>query len=273
MTYSTRSRNYTDADSADEGDVPIRRIAKQLTATTLKRCARLLPTDWRLLLWTRETDETIIACYGKVEIRQLPPCCTAQTCVKGEMDAARGAGLQRLAEYVGGENRERIMLEAERPVVQQRVSPGLWAITIRLPMLQDLNAAPTPHTPMVKVESQQPTTLAVISMSGHPTEHLIARGEAAVLEAIARTPWFRTGSPVVRMHVPCSPIPFACSFEVVVPVAVQPTDNVQPAPASRPASAASTVVVLPKRAEIAQDAGWRALGTAFIRKRRGSRQS
>ena len=239
MNYPTRSGNYTDAVSADDGDVPIWRIARRLTATTVRRCARLLPIDWRLLLWSRETDETVVASYGPAKIRQVPPCCIAQTSVKGEVDTARGTGLQRLAKYVGGENRRGTVLEAERPVVQQRISPGLWSVTIRLPTVRDAHAAPMPRSPKVKIGSQQPTTLAVISMSGHPTEHRIARGEATVLEAIARTPWFRTGVPVIRMYVPCSPLPFACRFEVAVPVAIQPTDYIQPAPTSRPEASAS----------------------------------
>jgi hypothetical protein len=242
MTYSALPTTDAGQDASVDGHVPIRRFGRRLTATLLKRCGRLLPNDWRILLWSEETDETVIDSYGAVEIHRVPPCCTAQTCVKGEMDAARGTAVQRLAKYVGGDNRRTAALAAERPVLQQQMAPGLWLVTIRLPSIDDAHSAPMPRTPKVKIASQEGATWAVVTMSGQTTERAVARAEAAILEAIARTPWFRAGSPVVRLHVPSALLPFAGCFEVAIPVAHLSDDNVQVAPTSRPASTASRPV-------------------------------
>jgi hypothetical protein len=55
-------------DAEADAHVPIRRFGKTVAAAFLKRCARMLPTDWRILLWSKETAETIIASYGSVQI-------------------------------------------------------------------------------------------------------------------------------------------------------------------------------------------------------------
>ena len=43
-----------------------------MAAAFLKRFARMLPTDWRILQWSKETDETIISSLGSVRAGRLP---------------------------------------------------------------------------------------------------------------------------------------------------------------------------------------------------------
>ena len=142
MTSQLRTQTYRSFDLADnspsehdaeeEAYVRIRRFGKTLAAALLKRCARMLPADWRILLWSKETDEAIIASYGSVQIRHVPGGCVVQTCVKGDMNLARGTALLRLVKYVSGDNQRAARLDAERPLLQQRKAPGLWQVAVRL---------------------------------------------------------------------------------------------------------------------------------------------
>ena len=69
-----------------------------------------------------------------------------------------------------------------------------------------------------RIVAQEPSTWAVVTRRGRPTEQAIERAETAIKDTIARTQWFATGSATVRIHTPTSVLPFAGSFEVAVPV-------------------------------------------------------
>jgi hypothetical protein len=117
----------------------------------------MLPADWRILLWSKETDETVISSYGSVQIRRLPGGCLAQTCVKGDITLARGTALLRLAKYVSGDNQRATRLDAERPLLQQRKAPGLWQVAVRLLTLDDVQAAPMPRARKIKIVAEEAT--------------------------------------------------------------------------------------------------------------------
>ena len=205
-------------DAGADAYARIRRSGKTRVAAFLKRFGRMLPTDWRILLWSKETDEPIIASYGSVRILHVAGGCVAQTCVKGDMNLARGTALLRLIKYVGGDNQRAARLDAERPLLQQRKAPGLWQVALRLIAVDDVQAAPVPRARKIKIVAQAPTTWAVITRRGRPTEQGIERAETAIMDTIARSQWFATGSATVRIHAPTSVLPFAGSFEVAVPV-------------------------------------------------------
>ncbi len=205
-------------DAEEDAHVPIYRLGKTVAAAFLNRCARMLPTDWRILLWSKETDETIISSHGSVQIRRVPGGCLAQTCVKGDITLARGTALLRLAKYVSGDNQGAARLDAERPLLQQRKAPGLWQVAVRLIAVDDVQTAPMPRARKIKIVAQGPSTWAVVTRRGRPTEQAIERAETAIKDTIARTQWFATGSATIRIYTPTSVLPFAGSFEVAVPV-------------------------------------------------------
>jgi SOUL heme-binding protein len=205
-------------DTEPEAHIPIRRFWKTVAAAFLKRFARMLPTDRRILQWSKETDETIIASLGPVQIRHVPGGCLAQTSVKGDMNPARGTALLRLVRYVSGDNQRAARLNAERPLLQQRRAPGLWQIAIRLVAVNDVQGAPVPRARKIKIVAQEPATWAVVTWHGRPTEQAMERAERAIMDTIARSQWFAAGSATVRIHAPASILPFAGSFEVAVPV-------------------------------------------------------
>ena len=134
------------------------------------------------------------------------------------MNLARGTALLRLVKYVSGDNQRAARLDAERPLLQQRKAPGLWQVAVRLVAVDDVQAAPVPRARKIKIVAQEPTTWAVITRRGRPTEQAIERAETAIMDTIARSQWFATGPATLRIHAPTSVLPFAGSFEVAVPV-------------------------------------------------------
>ena len=198
---------------------PLRRFGRAVAAAFLK--ARVLPSDWRILQWGTETDESIVASLGSVQIRYVSGGCVAQTCVKGDMNSAHEAALLRLVKYANGDNQRAARIDAERPLLQQRRAPGLWQVAVRLTAVDDVQAAPVPRARKIKIVVQEPTTWAVVTRRGRPTEQAIERAEIAIMDAIARSQWFAAGSATVRIDAPTSILPFAGSFEVAVPVCSQ----------------------------------------------------
>ena len=134
------------------------------------------------------------------------------------MNLARGTALLRLVKYASGDNQRAARLDAERPLLQQRKAPGLWQVAVRLFAVDDVQAAPVPRARKIKIVAQAPTTWAVITRRGRPTEQAIERAETAIMDTLARSQWFATGPGTLRIHAPTSVLPFAGSFEVAVPV-------------------------------------------------------
>jgi hypothetical protein len=227
--------------AANDDGIPIRRFGK-LPSAILKYCERLLPRDWRVLQWSMETDEVVVESLGAVELRRIPAGCIAQTCAEGDMDTARGIALTCLAQYLSGDNRDGLALDAERPVVQQRNAPGEWLVSVRLPAIQDAAAAPEPRGPSIWIVPQEPATWAVVKVNGGPCEQAIARAEATVVAAIEHTRWIASGPAIVRIHAPGSLLPFADSCELAIPVVERMYGAALPAARKERATAASPVV-------------------------------
>jgi hypothetical protein len=227
--------------AADDDSIPIRRLGKLPTAI-LKYCERLLPRDWRVLQWSMETDEVVVESLGSVEIHRVPAGCMVQTCVAGDMDAARDVALARLGRYLSGDNRGSVSLDAERPVVQQRNAPGAWLVSVRLPAIQDAAAAPAPRASSTWIVPQDPAILAVAKVTGGPCEQAIARAEATVAAALEHTRWIASGPAIVRVHAPGSLLPFADTCELAVPVVERVCEAALPTARKECATAASPLV-------------------------------
>jgi hypothetical protein len=227
--------------AAGDDSIPIRRLGK-VPGAILKYCERLLPRDWRVLQWSMETDEVVVESLGAVEIRRVPSGCIAQTSVEGDMDTARGIALVRLGQYLSGDNRDGVSLDAERPVVQQRIAPGEWLVSVRLSAIQHTAAAPTPRGSSISIVPQDAATLAVVKVDGGPCEQAIARAAAAVGAAIEHTRWIASGAAMVRIHAPGSLLPFADSCELAIPVVEHVCGAVLPTARKERATTASPPV-------------------------------
>jgi len=226
---------------SDDDAIPIRRLGK-LPSAILKYCERLLPRDWRVLQWSMETDEGVDESLGAVEIRRVPEGCIAETCAAGDMDAARGIALARLGQYLSGDNRDGVSVDAERPVVQQRNGSGEWLVSVRLAAIQHASAAPAPRTSSIWIVPQDPATLAVVKVNGGPCEQAIARAEATVATALEHTRWLASGPAAVRIHAPGSLLPFADSCELAIPVVERVCGAALPNARKERATAASPLV-------------------------------
>jgi SOUL heme-binding protein len=207
------------ATAADEEVADrMRRFGNAMNSALFKRCTSLLSSDWRILQWRRQSDEAVISSLGRIEIRQVPCSCLVQTRVKGDMTPARRTALVRLAKYVGGENQSHVALQAERPILQHRIAPGLWEISVRLADVDNVRRAPMPRGRKVRIVAREPGMWAVLRKTGRPTEHKIARAEIEILDVLARTNWSATTGPIVLIRAPGSIIPMTGTFDVAVPV-------------------------------------------------------
>ena len=196
-----------------------------LIAALRRRQARLVPAEWRIARQPAASGETIVASFGPVTIRRIPAGCFAVTCVNGEPAQARETAVRRLADYLNGNNRDAVRLDAERPVIQQQVGPRLWRISARLRTPGTAAEAPASRTPKVKLLSRDSTWLAIVRMTGQPTFGQVASGDTIVLDAITNTEWVATGAPMIRLHA-SGPVQWlAGGFEIAVPVAPRHRDG------------------------------------------------
>jgi hypothetical protein len=180
--------------------------------------ARQIPADRRLLWRSAPPREAVIATLGSVQLRRLRPVFMARTMVNGDPDAALPTALQRLADYIGGDNREALRVQVARPVVWQPRASGTWQVQIGLPEVYNACAAPLPRSGKVRIISQPGETLAVIRLSGRPCPQALAQGEAAILSALTGGHWVATGPTILRLHAPFGLLPWMGSFEVAIAV-------------------------------------------------------
>jgi hypothetical protein len=228
------------SETEDDGHVPIRRLVKAVW----KRCQALLPAETRMLFWANETSEPTLDNLDSIEVRRIPAGCFAETTVKGELARARATALLRLAKFTSGENRRGVKLAAERPLEIRRKAPGLWQFSLRLTEMDDASAVPIPRARKVRVVRHEPTTYAAFVCRGRPFERVMQDAQLVIMDALARSPWFACGAPVIRFFAPNAILPFMGSFELAIPVAAQEpvvTDGAFPhgtgrGPVNRPAS-------------------------------------
>lgn len=200
-------------------------LAIASTATLIRRCLHLFPPDWRLLRSTEPPDERVICRQGLVEIREVSAGFAAETCVKGEPHMARKTALRRLANYLGGDNRGGLCLRTRRPVTQRFDASGRWRVRVLLPDMTGARAALIARGGKVRLGQVASETLAVIRAPGCPTGQRLARGEAAILDAIAGTAWTVTGPAMIRLHSPPRSRALGGWFEVALPVRPVGTDG------------------------------------------------
>lgn len=189
-----------------------------LVARLLEHLSRLLRPRWRSLRLGETSPETVVVSYGAVEIRQTHTGYSVQTCVKGESDQARAVALQRLANYLGGNNRNGTQLRAAGPLVQKQEALGRWLVSVGLPAVEDAFVTAISRNGKVRIRAAQTEVLAILRMSGRPTPQSIARGDAAIRTTLANTEWLPAGRPMIRLDALPAILPFLGRFEVALPV-------------------------------------------------------
>jgi hypothetical protein len=197
-----------------------------LRAGLVQWAARLLPAWWKLLRQSTTLDEVVLATLGRIQVRRTRAGIIARTAVKGERGAALRTALERLADYSSGDNHQALPVPTSRPVVQRPDAPGRWLVQISLPSEYTQFSAPAPRNHKVRILAQPSETFATMRLSGRPNRPGIAKGEGAILAAIAGSGWAAAGTSVLRLHAPPGLLPWTGGFEVAVPVAAVCSDNV-----------------------------------------------
>jgi hypothetical protein len=180
---------------------------------------RLLNPDRQLFRSSETADELIVARHGPVEIRRTLAGWSLETCVKGEPDRARATALRRLGNFVDGKNRSGTRLRAVRPLVQIEESVDRWRIRITVPAMDGDFVATFWLNGRIRLRALDSETLAVIRLSGRPTQLAVRHAETAIRHVIAPTHWEATGGAMLRLHALPAVLPFLGRFEVALPVA------------------------------------------------------
>jgi hypothetical protein len=179
----------------------------------------------QLLRSSDAAEEVVVAHCGAVEIHQTLPGWYLETRVKGEPERARATALRRLANFVGGMNRDSIRLRVVRPLVQVEEARGRWRVGIRLADDDGEIASASARNGKVMMRASVSETLAVLRVPGRPTPLAMQHAETAIRLALGPTRWEATGAAMLRLHSLPAILPFLGRFEVAVPVAERPLDS------------------------------------------------
>ncbi len=143
-----------------------------------------------------------VALIGGVEVRQYDARIAAETLVDGDAVAARGIGYRRLADYVGGANRDGRKLAMTVPLAQAAEGPGHWRIRLFLPAGATLAALPPPSDPAVALVTLPPETFAVLRFSGAASAEAVAQRTGDLVSTLEGSAWRPAGAPVAWFYDP-----------------------------------------------------------------------
>lgn len=171
---------------------------------------------------TEQQPYEVVADHPGFQLRRYPEHVVAETRVTGSFEGAGNSSFRRLVGYIGGRNTQSRKVAMTAPVVQEAEdeSAGRFVVGFVMPADFDLDGAPDPTDPDVRLRAVPAQTAAALRFSGRWTrerydEHarrLLAAVEGAGLEVVgpprfARfdppwTPWFLRHNEVV---VPVAP--------------------------------------------------------------------
>jgi SOUL heme-binding protein len=184
----------------------------------LARVPTLIPNQWLVLGFSDAAEESSLARYGAVEVRQTEGGLFAQTRVKGEQDQALATALQRVGQFLCKNQRSELDVRLRRPLVQSEEAPDRWVVRMGLIGPQEGIVSPASRGGRVKVIFSAPETVATLRVAGRPTIGSVRRASARILGSLDTTPWMSTGEPSIRFQDALSMLPFLAHFEVAIPV-------------------------------------------------------
>jgi hypothetical protein len=176
--------------------------------------------------------EVIQRLSDKIEVRTYAPRLAAETevNVSASADPSREAfGI--LAGYIFGANRRAQKIEMTAPVeintlglriamttpVESKTEKGVVAMRFFMPAEFTLANLPEPINPRVKLIEIPAITVAAIRFSG-VSDRRNEEQIAALMSALAATPWKPDGPPTAYYYNPPWTVPFLRRNEVVIPV-------------------------------------------------------
>jgi hypothetical protein len=165
---------------------------------------------------TEQQPYHVLGRWGQVEIRRYPEHTVAEVVVPGPFDDAGNAGFRPLFGYI---SRGGVAMTA--PVVQ---TPGEGGIAVAFVMPADRSPAslPEPADERVHLRVVPERTAAALRFTGWGNRADLDRRGAALLAALADSPWTPVGPvQLARFNAPFVP-PFLRHNEVVVDVTPVP---------------------------------------------------
>ena len=181
---------------------------------------------------TEEPRFEVVDRIGEVELRRYGARLAAETVVAaGSETAARSEGFRRLAGYIFGGNRpasriamtapvdqaaERIAMTA--PVGATAAGEGQWRIRFYMPAGFTLQTLPAPNDPRIHLLEVPAEVVAVRRYSGLRSADAAAAQRAALLAALADSPWQAAGAAGDWFYDPPWTLPPLRRNEAVVPV-------------------------------------------------------
>ena len=162
--------------------------------------------------------EALVCRIGSVEIRRQPDLWSLETCVKGDVSAARDAGLLRLAANGAGQG----CLRTARPLMLTHEAANRWRLRVPLAAVDSRLIAAAPATGRVRLRAVPAETLAVMRVHGRPTPSTVADADACLRQILAQTAWITTGTAIVRLHAPPAILPWLSRSDVAVTVTAAP---------------------------------------------------
>ncbi len=204
----------------------------------MKHTAILLPILLAgcTVLGVRSVDEpsfeTVQVLENGIGIRHYAPRLAAEAEVEGSGSDAQRRAFRLLFAYISGANSggEKIAMTAlveeqpagreiamTAPVETAATADGL-VMRFFLPSGLELETAPQPTDPAVRLAPVAAQDVAVQRFTGWWTEPGLARRKAALVENLASTGWTPIGPPVGWFYDPPWTLPFLRRNEVVVPV-------------------------------------------------------
>ncbi len=171
---------------------------------------------------TEQQPYDVVREYPDFELRWYPEHVVAETRVKGSFEGVGNRSFMRLVGYLGGRNAQSQKVAMTAPVIQEaeEEKAGRYVVSFVMPAGFDLERAPEPADPDVRLRTIPAQTAAALRFSGRWSrgryeEHagrLLAALQAAGLEVDGRlrfarfdppwTPWFRRHNEVVAPVVP-----------------------------------------------------------------------
>jgi effector-binding domain-containing protein len=173
------------------------------------------------------------ATHADFEVRRYEPRIVAEVEVDGAPREATNQGFRILADYIFGNNVPRVKLSMTAPVdrrasekiemtapVDRRRSGQAWVIAFTMPARHSIETLPEPVDERIAIRQIPTTRYAVARFSGAPSETVVRRRMAALVEQVEAAGYEVAGTPptYARYDPPWTP-PFARRNEILLELA------------------------------------------------------
>lgn len=170
---------------------------------------------------SEEPKFSLINRVGDIEIRNYSPMLIAEVSVKGTMESASASGFRMIADFIFGNNTNKISkrekIEMTVPVVISENKDG-WAVHFVMPSKCSLEDLPKPNNSQVKIKQVKDRRCAVLRFSGSVNEEKFNAKAAALIGWIKSENLKIIGEPELARYNPPWTLPFLRRNEVMIEI-------------------------------------------------------